>query len=350
MCLSIIITILIFGIVVMIHEWGHFISAKRCGVTVEEFAIGMGPKLWKKQRGETLYSVRLFPIGGFCKMADEDDEGSKKVGFNNISVWKRMIVILAGVFMNFVLAIFINAVIIMFIGYAGNTVLEVITDSPAERAGIMAGDKIVSINNSSTNLFDDIAFSLSQRKGENVIVGYERNGEYFEANINVPRKENLGIKVDRKVSLFEKSSEGFESVGFFDSVRAGFWKGVYMVKITFYGIGQLFTMQVSLDDVAGPIGLTSAVDTVYEKTIQVSIWNTVISMAEIAALLSANLGVMNLLPIPALDGGRFVFLIIEAIRRKPIPPEKEGMIHFAGFAILMAFGILVAFNDVFKLL
>ena len=168
--MSIIITILIFGIVVMIHEWGHFISAKKCGVTVEEFAIGMGPKLWKKQKGETLYSIRLFPIGGFCKMADEDCENSKKVGFNGISVWKRMII--AGVFMNFVLAIFINAVIIMFIGYAGNTVSEVEAESPAEKAGIMAGDKIVSINDSSTNLFDDIAFNISQRKSENIIVGY----------------------------------------------------------------------------------------------------------------------------------------------------------------------------------
>ena len=123
-----------------------------------------------------------------------------------------------------------------------------------------------------------------------------------------------------------------------------------MVKITFYGLSQLFTMQVSLDDVAGPIGLTTVVNEVYEETIKESVWDMIGSMAGIAALLSANLGVMNLLPIPALDGGRFIFLLIEAIRRKPLPPEKEGMIHFAGFAVLMAFGILIAFNDIFKLL
>jgi len=334
----------------MIHEWGHFIAAKKCGVLVEEFAVGMGPKLWGKQKGETLYSVRLFPIGGYCKMSDENDENSDKKGFNNISVWKRMIIILAGVFMNFVLAIFINAVIIMFVGYAGNDVSTVLEQSFAEKAGITAGDEIVSVNGSSVHLFDDISFRISQRKSDNIIVGYERNGEYFETNINIPEGEKLGITVNKKNPLFGDKTEGLESVGFFDSLRAGFWESVYMVKITFYGIGQLFTMQMSLDDVAGPIGLTSAVDDIYEKTIQVSVWDTVLSMVNIAALLSANLGVMNLLPIPALDGGRFVFLVLEAIRRKPISPEKEGMIHFAGFALLMAFGILVAFNDVFKLL
>ncbi len=348
--MSIIITIIIFGIVVMVHEWGHFIAAKKCGVLVEEFAIGMGPKIWGKRKGETLYSIRLFPLGGFCKMADENTENTEKEGFNNISVWKRMIIILAGVFMNFVLAIFISAVIIMFVGYAGNNISEVHKQSPAEKAGLMAGDKIVSINGSSVHLVEEISFRLSQRKSENVVLGYERDGEYFEKNVDIPKGENIGITVNKKTPLFGESMEGFESVGFFDSIRAGFWKSVYMVKITFYGIGQLFTMQTSLDDVAGPIGLTSAVDDVYEETIKVSIGATVASMANIAALLSANLGVMNLLPIPALDGGRFIFLVLEAIRRKPIPPEKEGMIHFVGFAVLMAFGVLVAFNDIFKLI
>lgn len=348
--MSIIITIIIFGIVVMIHEWGHFIAAKKSGVIVEEFAVGMGPKLWGKQKGETLYSVRLFPIGGYCKMADEDKEGSDKKGFNNISVWKRMIIVLAGVFMNFILAIFISSVIIMFVGYGGSTISYVSKESPAEKAGLQAGDKIVSVDGSDVHLMEEIKFRISQRKSENIAIEYERNGEYFETTANIPGGSSFGITVPKKTALFGESEEGFEKAGFFDSIAAGFWESVYMVKVTFYGLTQLFTAQVSLDDVAGPIGLTTVIGEVYEKTINISIWSTVINIANIAALLSANLGVMNLLPIPALDGGRFVFLVIEAIRRKPIPPEKEGMIHFAGFAILMFFGILVAFNDVFKLL
>ena len=348
--MSVIITIIIFGIIVMIHEWGHFIAAKKSGVIVEEFAVGMGPKLWGKQKGETLYSIRLFPIGGYCKMADEDREGSDKKGFNNISVWKRMIVILAGVFMNFILAIFISSVIIMFIGYSENTISYVSEQSPAQKAGLQAGDEITSIDGSGVHLVQDIRFRISQRESENVVVGYERNGDYFETNVNIPGGENFGISVTSYTPLFGESVEGFEKAGLFESIKAGFWESVYMVKITFYGLGQLVTAKASLDDIAGPIGLTTVVGEVYEKTISISIWDMIISIANIAALLSANLGVMNLLPIPALDGGRFVFLVIEAIRRKPIPPEKEGMIHFAGFAILMFFGILIAFNDVFKLL
>ncbi len=334
----------------MIHEWGHFIAAKKCGVIVEEFAVGMGPKIWGKQKGETLYSIRAFPIGGYCKMADEDKEAFSNRGFNGISVWKRMIIILAGVFMNFVLAIFISAVMVMFTGYGENIVSRVSENSLAENIGIIAGDEIVNIDNSGIHLFDDVNFRLSQRKSENILVGYERNGEYFETEVNIKNGERLGVAFGAKAPLFGEDIEGVEKVGFFESIRVGFWKCVYMVKITFYGLSELFTMRVSLDDVAGPIGLTTVVNDVYEETIKESVWNMIGSMASIAALLSANLGVMNLLPIPALDGGRFVFLLIEAIRRKPIPPEKEGMIHFAGFAVLMAFGILIAFNDVFKLL
>ncbi len=336
----------------MIHEWGHFIAAKKCGVIVEEFAVGMGPKIWGKQKGETLYSIRILPLGGYCKMADEDNGNSERKGFNSISVWKRMIIILAGVFMNFVLALFICSIIIMFSGYGENVIYQISENSPADMAGLQAGDEIVSVDGSGTHLMEDVKFQLATSKSDDVLIGFERDGEYFEKTItfNEGQGKVIGIILNQKTPLFGESYEGFERAGFFQTLNAGFWKSVYMVKVTVYGVVQLFTMQISMDDVAGPIGLTTVVNDVYEETISQSVWVTIGSMAGIAALLSANLGVMNLLPIPALDGGRFVFLLIEAIRRKPIPPEKEGMIHFAGFAILMALGVLIAFNDVFKLL
>ncbi len=348
--MSIIITIIIFGIIVMIHEWGHFIAAKKCGVLVEEFAIGMGPKLWGKQKGETLYSIRLFPLGGFCRMADEDKENSDKRGFNNISVWKRMIIVLAGVFMNFILAIAVSSIIIMFTGYGDNVIRDVEKGSTAEAIGLKNGDELVNINGSSIHLYEDIRFRMYQRESENILIGYERDGEYFETQVNLKSGEKLGIITDAKTPLFDQKYEEMEKTGFFESIKAGFWKSVYMVKVTFYGLKSLVTMQVSLNDVSGPIGMTAVVNDIYEETIQISIWSTIINMANLAALLSANLGVMNLLPIPALDGGRFIFLIIEAIRRKPIPPEKEGMVHIIGFGILMALGIFIAFNDIFKML
>lgn len=334
----------------MIHEWGHFIAAKKSGVIVEEFAVGMGPKIWGKQKGETLYSIRILPIGGFCKMSDEDVENSDKKGFNSISVWKRMVIILAGVFMNFLLAIVINAIIVMFTGYGGNEIYNVVPNSVAEQAGIQNGDEIVELDDSSVHLYDDISFRLAARKSENFNIGYIHDGQYIEKNITLKGSEKLGIEIQRKAPVFGEGYDGYERTGFFESLYAGAWKSVYMVKITFYGLSQLFTMQVSLDDVAGPIGLTTVVNDVYQEAIQHSVWDVILQMAQIAALLSANLGVMNILPIPALDGGRFVFLVIEAIRRKPIQVEKEGFINLVGFVILMAFGIIVAFNDVFKLL
>ena len=334
----------------MIHEGGHFIAAKKCGVMVEEFAIGMGPKLWGKQKGETFYSIRLFPIGGYCKMLDEDKEATSERGFNSVSVWKRMIIVLAGVFMNFVLAIFISSIIIMFTGYGENTLYEVSPQSHASNAGLQVGDEIIEINGSSVNLANDFRFRLEQRKTENVNIVYKRNGEIFETSANIKAGEKLGVAFNYKTPLFSDEIDGFEKVGFFETIKAGFWESIYMIKITFYGLSELVSMNVSLNDMAGPIGLTTVVDDVYEQSMQIGIWSMVLSMANIAALLSANLGVMNLLPIPALDGGRFIFLIVEAIRRKPIPPEKEGFVHFIGFVILMGLGIIVAFNDVFKLL
>ena len=352
--LSIIITIIIFGIIVMIHEWGHFIAARKCGVFVEEFAIGMGPKIWSVKKNETVYSIRIFPIGGFCKMAEDDTEGSDKKGFNNIAVWKKMIIVLAGVFMNFILAWIIMSAIISAAGFTDNQVREVVSGSPAADAGIISGDRIVELNGSSIHIYDDLSFEMMNYSGGEISISIDRNGENIEKIITPVKNENgrfiIGFTFEYRPGIFGEKYEVYETAGIFETLKAGFWNMIYMIKVTFAGVVSLFTMQVSMDEVAGPIGLTTVVDEVYTETVSRGIFETVVSMSNIAALLSANLGVMNLLPIPALDGGRFIFLIIEFIRRKPMPPEREGMIHFVGFAILMIFGLFIAFNDIFKLI
>lgn len=353
--MSIIITIIIFGIIVLIHEFGHFIVAVKCGVLVEEFAIGMGPKLFGIQRGDTLYSIRLFPLGGFCKMADEYVPNSKgKKGFNEISIPKKMAIMVAGVIMNFLLALIILSVLSMLNGFAEPTVKELMKGYPAESSGILPGDRIIKFNDSKIRIYQDLFFELSENKDKSVILTIDRNGEKFEKEI-VPVKDTngnyiTGFKLDAKSPIFGENYEGFEKAGFFESISNGYWNMVFMVKTTIIGVVRLFTFNMSVDDVTGPIGLTTIIGSEYENSIKYSLATAIQTMANLVALLSANLGVMNLLPIPALDGGHLVFLFVELIRRKPIPPEKEGMVHFVGFVLLMVFAVFIAYNDIVKLI
>lgn len=351
--LSIVLTVIIFGIIVIIHEGGHFLAAKKCGVLVEEFAIGMGPKIFSKIKGETLYSVRLFPVGGFCRMADDDIGSNSSRGFNSVSIYKKMIIVLAGVIMNFLLAFFISAGLESFSVHSELNISKVEANSPAATAGIMPGDKIVGIDNSSVHIYDDLRFELMTLKGDRTTVSVERNGKNMDFKlepIKTSEGNKLGVVLEVKSPLFGESIEGYERAGILDVLHSGFWEMVYMVKTTVYGITQMVTMQISVDEVAGPIGLTTFVGDVYQESVKISIWSVVYNIAYITALLSANLGVMNILPIPALDGGRFIFLILEWFRGKPIPPEKEGAVHIVGFFLLMAFGIFIAFNDIIKLM
>jgi len=351
--MSIIITLIIFSVIVIIHEYGHFIVAQKCGVLVEEFAVGMGPKIFSKQKGDVVYSIRLFPIGGFCRMADVTEESSKKIGLNQANVFKRIAIVIAGPMMNFILALVILTILTLCSGFAENNIKEVIEGYPAQSADIREGDIIYKINGKRIRTYNDLSFEMSNSKGNTIEIVIKRKNQFIKKYITPVVSDGqyvTGIKLNTKTPFFRKEIDGFEKAGFFESVNNSFWDMLFLIKVMVTGIIELFTAKTSMDEVAGPIGLTTVIGETYYESIKYSISTVILNMANITALLSANLGIMNLLPLPALDGGRLVFFIIELIRRKPVPIEKESFVHFIGFAVLLGLGVFIAFHDIIKLL
>lgn len=324
-------TILVFGIVIAIHEFGHFIVAKLAGVKVHEFALGMGPKLIQIKKGETEYTLRLLPIGGYVKMEGEDEESSDVRSFGKQPGWIKIAIVTAGAFMNFVLAIVVFTIYSYGVGTPTNVIENAIVDLPASEAGIVKGDKIISINNQDIGSWQDVTEEIG-KSSENIDIVIERENEekVFKITPIKDKEENrLIVGIEPR---FEKS--------FTTAIKGGFENFILAVKMMFDFIAQLFQGNVNKNDVSGPIGIVYAVGTVSKEGILPILFFT--------GLISINLGVFNLLPIPALDGSRVVFLIIELLRGKPVDPNKEGLIHMVGFVLLILLMIVVAYNDIIK--
>ncbi len=351
---SIIIAIIVFGIIIIVHEFGHFIAAKKSGVKVNEFAIGMGPKLLSKQKGETRYSLRLLPIGGFCSMEGEDKSSEDDRAFCKKSVLKRIIIVAAGAIMNLILGfVFIVIMTSMSDTYASTTISWFEEDASSKASGLQIGDKVTSINGMHIFTDTDFTYQLQSDKDGAFDMTVIRNGEKKDlenVKFSMTETENengeksSSLHIDFKVEPIERS------VG---SVISQSWKGsVSYARLIWISLGDLVTGQYKINDLSGPVGIVSAIsDVVSNGTTETGIdWSGLFeNLFSMAALISINVGIFNLLPLPALDGGRLVFLIIEAIRKKPVSPEKEGMVHFAGLALLMLLMLYVTFNDVIKL-
>lgn len=346
--MAFLIMLIIFCAIIVIHEYGHFIAAKKCGVFVEEFAVGMGPKLWGKEKGGTLYSVRLFPIGGYCKMKDEDSKSTDIDSFGNATKLRKFIILFAGAFMNFLLAIVIFVGISFFSGSATTEIASVDENLPASSAGIMQGDVIYKINGKRVRIFDDVTFSLLRNEGKPINLTIKRDGKKLDFTVEPKLQDNryvIGITSKMETAFIGEKVEGYDKSSFFGSIYNGFWNMIFTMKASIIGVFELFTGQVELNEVTGPVGLAPVINNTYEEASKFGIVSIILTMLNLTALLSANIGVMNLLPLPALDGGRIVFLLIEAIRGKPVPEEKEGMVHFIGFVALTVFGVFIAFKD-----
>mgnify|MGYP000876639293 CR=1 FL=1 len=340
--LTILLAIIVFGIIILIHEFGHYIVAKKNGVKVEEFAIGMGPKLFGKKYKETVYSIRALPLGGFCKMLGEDDASEDERSFTNKSVGVRIAIIAAGPIMNLLLALGITIWFLTVNGYSTTIVREVYPDTPAERADFQSGDKVISIDNQKIHVREEMNFIINETEGRPVEVIILRNGEKI--------KKTVSPALDPKYNQWLLGFSLEEGSGNFAStIREGFWQVAFLVKQTVIGFVRIITGQIGKDQVAGPIGVIGIIGEAYETGLKSSFFIAVQYVLYVASLISANLGVMNLLPIPALDGGRLVFLIIEAIRGKPIDVEKEGFIHFAGFVLLMILMVFIVYNDIVRM-
>lgn len=424
--MKILIAILIFSVIIIFHELGHFLLAKRNGIKVTEFSLGMGPRLLSTQKGETRYSLKLFPIGGSCMMVGEDDDDDSEGSFNKASVWARISVVAAGPIFNFILAFVFAMIITSVAGYDPARVLQVEENSPAAKAGLQEGDIITEFQGRNIVLGRDLDsyMMLHGLEDEDITLTYKRDGkekevsfeayseekymlgfsyvptpdsepeitqvvlngammeagvqagdiireingetietsqeiqEYWEKNPLDGSEISLGIERDGEVQtislkpqMTKQIDTGFvynlyrEKTNFLGVLRYSASEVRYWISNTIESLMMLIKGQFSVNDLSGPVGIIDVIGDSYEEAKEegtVMVW---LQMLYWAILLSANLGVMNLLPIPALDGGRLVFLAVEAVRKKKLDPNVEGMIHFAGLVLLMLLMVFVMFND-----
>ena len=348
--MSLIAAVLIFGLIILIHEFGHFLFAKLNGIGVLEFSLGMGPRLFSFQKGETRYSIKLLPFGGSCMMLGEDEEAPDAAAFGNKPVWARISVVAAGPVFNFLLAWILAVILIAMTGYTKALVAGVEEGYPAIEAGIRKGDIVTKINGRGVHGYRDINLYTLTHPGEALEVTYERETESgvwetCTSLLNPVWDSERGMY--RIGVLFDGTVYRAESP--LTLVVQAFYEMEFCIRYVFDTFYMMFKGLVSVDDLSGPVGIVSAIDTTVEAAAPYGLAVVVLNLISLSILLSANLGVMNLLPIPALDGGRLVFLLVEAVRGKPIDREKEGMVHLAGMMLLMALMIFVLFNDVRKL-
>ena len=339
--------IIVLGVIVFIHELGHFTWAKLAGVYVYEFAIGMGPKLWGFKKGDTEYNIRLIPIGGFCSMAGEDIELDKeekipkKKWMQSKTIWQRFLILFFGPGNNFILSI----VLLFFIAlvWGGTTMNPVVSsvneDYPAAKAGITAGDKIIEINGHKVGNSDDAALylAMADTKGENSIKIVKPNG--YEIDYKVQPKK---VKEGKKTSYyFGIVMEQKRTHGVINAFKYTFAKFTSLLKQMVLTLKYLVTGGISLNQLSGPVGIYSVVGEQSKAGLQ--------SILFLIAYLSINVGFLNLVPLPAFDGGHIFFLLIEAIRRKPVPAEIENKIHAVGLMLLLLLMVVITINDIIKL-
>lgn len=344
--MKIIVALIIFSIIILFHELGHFLLAKKNGIKVNEFSLGLGPTIVGFHKGETLYCIKLLPFGGACMMEGEDGESSDNGAFNSKSVWARISVVAAGPVFNFIMAIVFSFVIICATGYDKPVLTDVSEGYAAEEAGLMAGDTIVKMGSKRIHFYREISAYGMYHEGETVEVVYERDGERYEAVLEPKYNEESGRYLYGFVGspMRVKDTNNVFVLAKYSIHEVGYW-----IYSTIESLGMMISGNVSVNDVSGPVGIVNVIGDSYEQSVSYGFFQTLLQMLYICVFLSANLGVMNLLPIPALDGGRLVFLIIEAIRGKKVNPEKEGMVHFVGMLLLFGLMIVVMFNDIRKL-
>lgn len=346
--MTIIYFILILGIIVCIHEFGHFLFAKKSGIYVYEFSIGMGPRLfkWNRKNDETEYSIRLLPIGGYVQMAGEDLEADKKSEIpkekqmQNKKWYQRFLTIIAGVMFNFILAIVLLFIIALMNGAPslGTKIGEVSSNSPAALAGLEKNDKIIKVGNRNVNNSDMLMLELQVGKEKSVTFVVEKEDKTKKTIKITPKK----VEVDgNEAYQYGFSLEAKTSHNLLDCIKYAFKKTVSLIEQMIFIIGYLFMGTLSLNSLAGPIGIFQVVG----ETAKAGFLNIVY----LIAFMSINVGFINLLPIPAFDGGRLLFLIIEKIKGSPVSPKVENAIHGVGFILLMLLMVLITYNDIVRL-
>lgn len=378
-----IVTILMFLVMVSLHEFGHFITAKLMGFRILEYSIGFGPAILKSRKSEIQYSLRAIPFGGYCKFEGEDEVSEDPRAFSNRPVWQRIIVVAAGGVFNIILGFVLFLIIVPFSSPIRTNVIEsVVPGSYIEEAGILPGDKVVGIDGKKVNFYDDITLYRDEfRAGGEYELVVKRNGErkkftftpseavteytYTEDGIEVTSSINGvaeepgfysyesgdAVRNDEKTGTTETVTRliiGFvpktEDVTFFNVWGEAWNETRFVVKLVYNSLWQMVTGRIGMDQMSGPVGVVSEVNTVVHSG--AGSWLNILMLT---ALLTINLGVFNLLPIPALDGGRLMFMLFELITRRRVPPDKEGIVHAIGFALLIGLIIFISYHDIVKL-
>ncbi|RAK11123.1 regulator of sigma E protease [Halanaerobium saccharolyticum] len=354
MVLTIVSFIIVLGVLVFIHEFGHYITAKKSDIMVSEFALGFGPKLLSKKAGETVYSIRAIPLGGFCNMVGEfpADESmpeeereiydqAKENGrlFTQKSAIKRLAVILMGPIMNFLLAALIFIFAFAIFGVPTSTTEEailgeVIPEQPAAEAGLRAKDQILAINGQEINSWEEMSELIRANPNQEITIRYQRNGEINTISLTPALNEEGERGV---IGIYPQLVR--ESVTIGSSITMGLQQTYQVFKMTIMGFVQMFR-DSSTEDIGGPIMIASIIGQAARTGI--------LNVLNWTAIISINLGIINLLPFPALDGGRLLFIFIEIIRGKPVDPQKESYVHLVGFAVLMILMIFIIYNDLMR--
>ena len=376
--MGILLFFIIFALVVMVHEFGHFIIARVNGIAVVEFSIGMGPCIASFTKNGTRYAIRLLPIGGACMYEGEDgkfsDGNDKKdtdkndtdkvdadktdtddyvvktdldregIPFPQAPVWARIAAVFAGPFFNFILAFIFSMIIIGSYGADTPVIVKVAEDGAAQEAGLKEGDRIIKLDNKNIHLYREISLYSMLNRGEDIRIVYERDGQRSECTVTPKYSQEAG-----RYYIGLLGAGVYERSNILWTAKQSFYEVKYWINTVIKSLEMIVQGKFSKDDVAGPVGVAKMVDDVYTESKPDGIYYIFLNMLSFCVLLSANLGVMNLLPLPALDGGRLVFLFLELVRGKPIEPEKEGFVHMIGMVCLMALMVFIFFNDLKKI-
>ena len=340
--LQIILAILAFGMLVIVHEFGHFITAKRGGVQVNEFWIGMGPTLLKKEHNGTLYCLKLLPFGGACVMEGEDEDSESEHAFGKASLPRRMLIVAAGALMNFLVGFLIVLAVIQPNGPNGGYIVSTIDSvNPASTAaaagGLQAGDEILEVDGYNILMRSDFEIALARGADTTYEVVVRRDGEKITLPAVVLEATIEGEDGRKMIGL--TFAEQPDSIGM--HINMAVRTSVNYARMVWASLGMLVTGQVGVDQLSGPVGVAEVMATTASYSIA--------AFLQLVAFISINLGVMNLLPLPALDGGRLVFLILEGIRHKPVPAKYEGYIHAAGLMLLLALMVYVTGQDILRI-
>lgn len=349
--LYIIVGILLFGLLIAVHEWGHFITAKLLGVKVNEFAIGMGPALVSFQRGETQYSLRLLPVGGYCAMEGEDETNDDPRAFSSKAPWRRLVILAAGSFMNFVAGFLLVALLLTAAGSYAVPVIREFAEgfSCAGAGGLQVGDRILSINGHTISVYQDVSTQLASASGETLDLVVERDGEPVVLN-DLPLTPKDYTVDGQTVTMYGIYFDKEQATA--SGVLVQSWKTCgYFARAVWSGLAMLVTGQVGLHDMSGPVGIVSYLGQAGSQGGSVAAGMQ--NVCYIIALIAVNLAIMNLLPLPALDGGRIFLLIVgevwQLLSGRRLDPKYEAWIHGAGFALLLLLMVVVTFSDIWKL-